>query len=114
MRLIIRDDAYRASKYIADYIISKLKSNAHSTASQIRTPTFNAVAITYHIQNHKTNKFQKERIKAFNPTPEKPFVLGLPTGSSPEIVYKILVERYKAGEISFKNVVTFNMVSPSF
>jgi len=36
-------------------------------------------------------------------------VLGLPTGSSPEIIYRILVQRFKAGEISFKNVVTFNM-----
>jgi len=51
------------------------------------------------------------RIKAFAPTPDKPFVLGLPTGSSPEIIYKILVQKYKNGEISFKNVVTFNMVS---
>lgn len=38
-------------------------------------------------------------------------MLGLPTGSSPEIIYKILVQRHRAGEISFKNVVTFNMVS---
>lgn len=52
------------------------------------------------------------RIQSFNPTPEKPFVLGLPTGSSPEIIYRILVQRYKAGEISFRNVVTFNMVCP--
>lgn len=51
-----------------------------------------------------------ERIKAFDPTPERPFVLGLPTGSSPEIIYKILVEKYKKGEVSFQNVVTFNMV----
>lgn len=50
------------------------------------------------------------RIKAYNPTETHPFVLGLPTGSSPEIIYKILVQRYRAGEISFKNVVTFNMV----
>ncbi|CAI7579705.1 unnamed protein product [Penicillium manginii] len=49
------------------------------------------------------------RIKAFNPTESNPFVLGLPTGSSPEIIYKILVQRHRAGEISFKNVVTFNM-----
>ena len=40
---------------------------------------------------------------------EKPFVLGLPTGSSPLGVYKKLIEMNKAGEISFKNVVTFNM-----
>ncbi|KAI5464660.1 hypothetical protein BGZ63DRAFT_401585 [Mariannaea sp. PMI_226] len=50
-----------------------------------------------------------DRIKAFNPTPEHPFVLGLPTGSSPLGVYDILVSKYKAGEISFENVVTFNM-----
>ncbi|KAF2473259.1 glucosamine-6-phosphate isomerase [Lindgomyces ingoldianus] len=50
-----------------------------------------------------------ERINTFNPTPEKPFVLGLPTGSSPVLVYQNLVQRYKAGEISFRNVVTFNM-----
>ncbi|KXL48772.1 hypothetical protein M433DRAFT_159118 [Acidomyces richmondensis BFW] len=71
MRLIIRDDKGTASKYIADYII--------------------------------------ERIKGFAPTPEKPFVLGLPTGSSPEGIYKHLVAAYKNGDISFRNIVTFNM-----
>ncbi|KAK3067793.1 Glucosamine-6-phosphate isomerase (Glucosamine-6-phosphate deaminase) (GNPDA) (GlcN6P deaminase) [Teratosphaeriaceae sp. CCFEE 6253] len=49
------------------------------------------------------------RITAFAPTPQKPFVLGLPTGSSPEGVYRNLVAAHKHGEISFKNVVTFNM-----
>ncbi len=49
------------------------------------------------------------KIKAFAPTAEKPFVLGLPTGSSPMPVYKEFIKSYKAGEISFKNVVTFNM-----
>ncbi len=50
-----------------------------------------------------------KKIKAANPTAEKPFVLGLPTGSSPIPTYKELIRRYEAGEISFKNVVTFNM-----
>ena len=49
------------------------------------------------------------KIKAANPTPEKPFVLGCPTGSSPIRLYKRLIELYKKGEISFENVVTFNM-----
>jgi len=49
------------------------------------------------------------RIKSFAPTPSKPFVLGLPTGSSPEGIYKYLVQAHKKGEISFKDVVTFNM-----
>ena len=40
---------------------------------------------------------------------EKPFVLGLPTGSSPLGVYKNLIEMNRSGRVSFKNVVTFNM-----
>jgi len=54
-----------------------------------------------------------ERIKTFRPSQEHPFVLGLPTGSSPLGVYKILVDKYKAGLVSFENVVTFNMVRVS-
>jgi len=49
------------------------------------------------------------KIKKANPTAAKPFVLGLPTGSSPIPVYKELIRMFKAGEISFENVVTFNM-----
>lgn len=51
----------------------------------------------------------KKRIIAFGPTEDRPFVLGLPTGSSPVLTYKNLVSMHKNGEISFKNVVTFNM-----
>ncbi len=40
---------------------------------------------------------------------DKPFVLGLPTGSSPLGVYRRFVAACKAGKLSFKNVVTFNM-----
>ena len=50
-----------------------------------------------------------ERIKKFNPTPEHPFVLGLPTGSSPEGMYARLVKACQEGRVSFKNVLTFNM-----
>lgn len=49
------------------------------------------------------------RINDFGPTRDKPFVLGLPTGSSPIGVYNGLVELCKAGKVSFENVVTFNM-----
>lgn len=40
---------------------------------------------------------------------DRPFVLGLPTGSTPLATYNRLIELYRAGEISFKNVITFNM-----
>ena len=39
----------------------------------------------------------------------RPFVLGLPTGSSPVGVYRRLAEMNRKGEVTFKNVVTFNM-----
>ena len=50
-----------------------------------------------------------ETIKAFQPTAEKPFVLGLPTGSSPQGMYANLVKAVKEGKVSFKHVLTFNM-----
>lgn len=40
---------------------------------------------------------------------DRPFVLGLPTGSSPIGVYQKLVAANKEGRVTFKNVVTFNM-----
>ena len=49
------------------------------------------------------------KINAANPTPQKPFVLGLPTGSSPLGMYKALVQLNKENKVSFANVITFNM-----
>jgi glucosamine-6-phosphate deaminase len=49
------------------------------------------------------------KINKAKPSPQKPYVLGLPTGSSPIGTYKELVNLYKAGKVSFRNVVTFNM-----
>ena len=49
------------------------------------------------------------RIKAFQPTADRPFVLGLPTGGTPIPTYQELVRLYKESEISFANVITFNM-----
>ena len=50
-----------------------------------------------------------DAINKFAPTAERPFVLGLPTGGTPLTTYKRLIELYQAGEVSFANVVTFNM-----
>lgn len=49
------------------------------------------------------------RINAASPTAEKPFKLGLPTGSSPLGMYRHLIELNKQGVVSFKHVLTFNM-----
>ncbi len=50
-----------------------------------------------------------KKIKNFNPTPNNPFVLGLPSGSTPMGMYKELISLHQAGKVSFENVVTFNM-----
>ena len=54
-------------------------------------------------------RYIADRINKFQPTAERPFVLGLPTGGTPLATYQRLIELYQAGEVSFKNVVTFNM-----
>ncbi len=63
-----------------------------------------------HLQLSKwTAHYIAKRINEFKPTPEKPFVLGLPTGASPIGTYTELIELVKEKKVSFQNVVTFNM-----
>ncbi len=50
-----------------------------------------------------------QKIVNAKPTPENPFVLGLPTGSTPLGAYVELIKLYQEGKVSFKNVITFNM-----
>jgi glucosamine-6-phosphate deaminase len=54
-------------------------------------------------------RYIARKINLASPTKEKPFILGLPTGSSPIGTYNELIKLYQAGYVSFKNVVTFNM-----
>lgn len=49
-------------------------------------------------------------VSAIRNAPEgKPFVLGLPTGSTPLGMYRELARLNREGKVSFRNVVTFNM-----
>ncbi|MBS7302011.1 MAG: glucosamine-6-phosphate deaminase [Bacteroidales bacterium] len=50
-----------------------------------------------------------EKIKAKAAVTDKPFVLGLCTGSTPIETYAELARMVQAGELSFKNVISFNM-----
>lgn len=54
-------------------------------------------------------KYIADKINQAKPSAEKPFILGLPTGGSPVLTYKYLVEMYKNKQLSFEHVVTFNM-----
>ncbi len=48
-------------------------------------------------------------IRAKSTITDKPFVLGLCTGSTPIATYAELIRLVKVGELSFRNVITFNM-----
>ncbi|KAJ2492467.1 Glucosamine-6-phosphate isomerase (Glucosamine-6-phosphate deaminase) (GNPDA) (GlcN6P deaminase) [Coemansia sp. RSA 2050] len=61
-------------------------------------------AVAYYTAN-----YVRQRINEFKPTRKRPFVLGLPTGSTPVEVYWHLVDYYKRGEVSFRHVITFSM-----
>ncbi|MCR5017682.1 MAG: glucosamine-6-phosphate deaminase [Bacteroidales bacterium] len=50
-----------------------------------------------------------DRIRAKAAVTDKPFVIGLCTGSTPIETYAELIRMVKAGELSFKNVISFNM-----
>ena len=63
----------------------------------------------YEAMSTWTAHYIVNKINRYNPTADKPFVLGLPTGSSPIGTYKKIVALHKQGKISFKNVITFNM-----
>ena len=54
-------------------------------------------------------KYVKNSILKFSPGPDRRFVLGLPTGSTPLGMYRELSEYCRAGKLSFKYVTTFNM-----
>lgn len=63
----------------------------------------------YDLLSEWAARYVAAKINAAAPTAEKPFILGLPTGSSPLGMYKQLIALHKQGKVSFKHVITFNM-----
>lgn len=54
-------------------------------------------------------QYVARKINAFAPTEKRPFVLGLPTGSTPLKMYQELIKMCELGKVSFQYVITFNM-----
>lgn len=54
-------------------------------------------------------RYVARRIRTFQPGPDRPFVLGLPTGGTPLPMYKELIRLHREDGLSFAHVVTFNM-----
>ncbi len=63
----------------------------------------------YEVVSKWAANYVTKRISEFGPTGSRPFVLGLPAGSSPLGMFAELIKLYEAKKVSFKNVVTFNM-----
>jgi glucosamine-6-phosphate deaminase len=63
----------------------------------------------YETLSQWTANYVAAKIRKAAPDREKPFILGLPTGSSPLGMYRHLTELYKRGTVSFRHVITFNM-----
>lgn len=82
MRLIVRPEYDSVSEWAANHVARRI--NQHEQAASGRVPQGGLRA-------------------------PRPFVLGLPTGSSPLGMYRKLIELCAAGKVSFRNVVTFNM-----
>jgi len=61
----------------------------------------------YERASHWAASYIAGRINSYDQN--KPFVLGLPTGSSPLGIYREFIKMHKEGKLSFKNVRTFNM-----
>ncbi|MFC1783282.1 glucosamine-6-phosphate deaminase [Planctomycetota bacterium] len=64
---------------------------------------------SYDLVSQWAGAYVARSINKFQPTEKKPFVLGLPTGSSPLGMYAELIRLHKAKKVSFAFVVTFNM-----
>lgn len=64
---------------------------------------------SYELVSKWAAHYVAKRINDYGATKSRPFVLGLPTGSSPLGMYRELIEQNKKQKVSFKNVVTFNM-----
>ena len=63
----------------------------------------------YELASKWAAHYVAKKINDFGPTKTKPFLLGLPTGSSPLGMYKELIKLNSAKKVTFKNVITFNM-----
>jgi glucosamine-6-phosphate deaminase len=79
MRLVIRPDYEAVSRWAANYIA------------------------------HRINEHERKIAERSSPGSPRPFVLGLPTGSSPLGCYRELIALVARGKVSFADVVTFNM-----
>jgi glucosamine-6-phosphate deaminase len=91
MRLLIHKDYENACDWAAGYIVRKIEAGCGASGAASASSVAGAPGTA---SRHEM---------------ARPFVLGLPTGSSPLGIYRRLIALYEAGKVSFADVITFNM-----
>ena len=84
-----------------------LDTSALFTVMNYKSDKVHILKTPHEIAEHVSDRII-EVIKA-NEKQGKPTILCLPTGSTPILTYKALVSKYKSGQVSFENVITFNL-----
>lgn len=98
-----------AASCLRNFVIGPMKYD-RLTALYDENFAMRLVSFTHATQVcHWAAHYIARRITAFAPTAERPFVLGLPTGSTPLATYQELIRLHQAGSLSFRHVMTFNM-----
>jgi glucosamine-6-phosphate deaminase len=94
MRLIVRPDYEAVSEWAANHVARRINQHGKAIAE---------------LGSAGARGSPGERGPQGERSSPRPFVLGLPTGSSPLGMYRKLAELCAEGKVSFRNVVTFNM-----
>ena len=107
---VVREKGKSGIKTVTEVLLILCRNN-QSSVRQLPQKEYKAMRVVIQENYENMCKWAAGYIaaKIRNHKEDRPFVLGLPTGSSPIGVYKELVRMNQAGELSFANVVTFNM-----
>ena len=89
----------------------RIKKNInHVTPGKYQESKFEKIhSVIFESASDASKVVAKEIASSIKEKKNKPFVLGLATGSSPIGVYNELVRMHKKEGLSFKNVITFNL-----
>ena len=114
MRLIIQQNPEEVTAWVASYVVKRINAFAPTPDRPFVLGRYNIMIsplplffrddANHGLNNQSCAHLVRNCENITSPT-------GLPTGSSPLLMYKKLIELHKAGEVSFANVITFKLVA---
>jgi glucosamine-6-phosphate deaminase len=100
MRLIIRPNSASVAEWVSRYVVKRIKDFA-PTAEVRLTPSTFAAALSLHEATVLILPLANFLLfSSFTCIVQRPFVLGLPTGSTPLRTYEALIRLHKNGEVT--------------